>query len=131
MARLGLGINIALHGWTRIPRFAEFSGKLHEQFSGTFLPGELLRYTACGIVTAESILGFLLLLGLFLRPALIAGQGLMCVLLFGACLTQNWSVAGDQLIYLGFFAVLLATRSQAVISLDQFRKGGATPAAAP
>ena len=42
----------------------------------------------------------------------------MIVLLFGTCLVQNWSAAGDQLIYLAFYATLLVLRSHDRWSLD-------------
>ncbi|EIP99117.1 DoxX protein [Opitutaceae bacterium TAV1] len=122
LARLGLGINIALHGWTRIPKFSAFSSGLQEQFAGSPLPGSLVQVAAYGIVTAESVLGLLLLLGLWLRFALAAGALLICTLLFGVCLIQNWNAAGSQMVYLAFFAGLLATASHDRLSLDAWRK---------
>lgn len=121
LARVGLGINIALHGFTRIPRFAEFKQGLLKDFSASPLPAGLVELSAVGIVAAESVIGVLLLLGLFLRGALIAGGGLIFVLLFGVCLIWNWNAAGSQLIYLAFFTVLLATLSHDRYSLDAWR----------
>jgi thiosulfate dehydrogenase [quinone] large subunit len=118
LARLGLGINIVMHGLARIPTFAAFAAHLREQFAPTFLPAALIAVSAYGIVAAEVTIGTLLLLGLGLRRTLAAGCILMGVLLFGTCLVQNWSVAGDQLIYLAFFAGLLATRRHDAWSLD-------------
>jgi thiosulfate dehydrogenase [quinone] large subunit len=123
LARIGLGVNIALHGWTRIPKFGAFAAHLHTQFAGTMLPPTLVQLSAYGIVAAESVLGILLLLGLWLRGALVLGGGLMIVLMFGTCLVQNWSVAGAQLVYLAFFAGLLATRRHDRLSLDAARLG--------
>lgn len=121
LARIGLGINIVMHGLARIPKFAGFAAHLHEQFAPTFLPGALIEASSYGIVAAEVTIGTLLLLGLGLRRTLATGCGLMGVLLFGTCLVQNWSVAGDQLIYLAFFAGLLATRRHDAWSLDARR----------
>lgn len=121
LARLGLGINIAIHGWSRIPHFADFAKHLHEQFATTFLPAPIIQLTAYVIVAAESTIGPLIILGLFLRAALTAGSLLICMLLFGTCLVQNWSVAGDQLVYLAFFTALLALRKFDAWSIDSLR----------
>jgi thiosulfate dehydrogenase [quinone] large subunit len=118
LARFGLGINLALHGLTRIPKFAEFAAHLQTQFAPTILPSPLVSASAYGIVTAECVVGVLLLLGWKLRATLVGGSLLMCILLFGTCLVQNWTVAGDQLVYLAFFAALLATRRYDWFSVD-------------
>lgn len=119
LARIGLGVNIVLHGLTRIPKFGEFSAHLHGQFANSILPAPLVQLSAYGITATETVVGTLLVLGLFLRPALVAGSLLMIVLLFGTCLIQNFSVAGDQLVYLAFFTVLLATRKFNALCLDR------------
>jgi thiosulfate dehydrogenase [quinone] large subunit len=108
LARVGLGVNIALHGWTRVFKFQEFSVHLERQFANSILPQPLVDASAYGIVGAECILGLLLLTGLALRFALSAGSLLMIVLLFGTCLIQDWDAAGEQLIYLAYYTALLA-----------------------
>jgi thiosulfate dehydrogenase [quinone] large subunit len=108
LARLGLGVNIALHGWTRVFKFREFSAHLEKQFANSILPLPLIDASAYGIAGCECIVGLLLIAGLALRFALSAGSVLMIVLLFGTCLIQDWSTAGDQLIYLAYYAALLA-----------------------
>jgi thiosulfate dehydrogenase [quinone] large subunit len=118
LARFGLGVNIALHGWTRVPGFPQFAAHLDQQFAHSILPPFLVRASAYGIVGAECALGLLLLVGFALRATLAAGAGLMIVLLLGTCLIQDWSAAGDQLIYLGFYAFLLALRRRDAWSLD-------------
>jgi thiosulfate dehydrogenase [quinone] large subunit len=123
LGRVGLGINIALHGWSRIPKFGEFVAHTLPEFSATFLPATLVKATCYGIVFTESTVGLLLLLGWWTRLALSWGAALLWLLLFGTCLTQNWSNAGDQLIYLAFFIVLLAFASYNYISIDTWREG--------
>jgi thiosulfate dehydrogenase [quinone] large subunit len=120
-ARLALGLNIAMHGLTRIPKFEAFKGYLAKEFAGSPLPKELVDFSAIGIVAAESIIGILLLLGLFLRPALIAGSVLMLALLFGVCLIWNWNAAGSQMLYVVFFTGLLATMKFDRYSVDAWR----------
>jgi len=123
LARLALGLNIAMHGLTRIPRFGDFKGYLAKEFAGSPLPPALVEVSAIAIVAAESVIGVLLLLGLFQRQALIAGGALMLMLLFGVCLIWNWNAAGSQMVYVIFFAGLLATLKYDKWSLDaRFRK---------
>ncbi|MBB5350174.1 thiosulfate dehydrogenase [quinone] large subunit [Haloferula luteola] len=122
LARLGLGINIALHGLTRLPHLQSFAAGLREQFAATFLPSASVTIAAYGIAIAEALLGVLLLLGTFLRPTLIAGSLLMSLLLFGTCLIQNWNAAGIQMIYLAFYSVMLATAKFDAFSIDALRR---------
>jgi thiosulfate dehydrogenase (quinone) large subunit len=118
LARVGLGVNIALHGLVRVPDISGFSNGLVEQFSGTFLPSGMVYLSGYGIVIAEVVIGLLLLVGLYLRASLAAGMVLMIVLLFGTCLIQNWGTASSQMIYLGFYAALLATVAADRYSVD-------------
>jgi thiosulfate dehydrogenase [quinone] large subunit len=118
LARIGLGVNIALHGWTRVFKFTEFANHLDQQFAHSILPQAIVRASGYAIVGAECSVGLLLLAGFALRATLAAGCWLMIALLFGTCLIQDWNAAGDQLIYLGFFAVLLAFRGCDRWSLD-------------
>jgi thiosulfate dehydrogenase [quinone] large subunit len=126
LARLGLGMNIALHGLTRIPNLRAFNIGLQDQFANTFLHPDLVYASGYLIAWGEAILGVLLVLGLFLRPTLVAGTLLMILLTTGSCLIQNWASAGMQLPYIAFYAALLATASKDRFSLDHLiarRKG--------
>jgi thiosulfate dehydrogenase [quinone] large subunit len=109
LARIGLGLNIALHGLTRLPHIGEFAASLVPEFSKTFLPGPLVEATGYLIVVGEALIGLLVLFGLWLRPALVGGLLLMLLLQFGTCLRQEWNTAGLQLPYLAYYAVLIAT----------------------
>jgi thiosulfate dehydrogenase [quinone] large subunit len=113
LGQVALGLNIALHGLVRLPHIAAFSHELRGKFAGTVLPGELVEASGYGIVIAEAVIG-LLLSGLWQRCVLTAGVLLMMVLEFGACLQQKWANAGSQFIYVGFYAVLLATLPERV-----------------
>jgi thiosulfate dehydrogenase [quinone] large subunit len=74
LARLGLGMNIALHGYTRLPNLRGFASGVSEQFAQSILPASVVDVSGYGIAIGEAIIGTLLLLGLFLRPALAAGS---------------------------------------------------------
>jgi thiosulfate dehydrogenase (quinone) large subunit len=118
LARLGLGMTIALHGFVRLPDLSGFAAGMQKQFAETFLPGSLVYATGYCIAIGEAIIGTLLVLGLWLRLALAAGSLLMILLLTGTCLLQNWSVAGLQLGYLAFYAAVLATAICDRFSID-------------
>lgn len=123
LARLGLGLNIALHGLIRIPKLPAFAAGMQETFSGSILPPALVYVTAYGIAIAEVIIGILLILGLVLRPALVAGTLLMILLISACCLIENWSAVGIQMVYLAFYCVMIATATFDSRSLDSLRHG--------
>lgn len=117
--RATLGVNICLHGITRI-----FSGQGHfvsaitQQFHAAPLPHSLVFAFAYTLPWAEAAIGMLILIGLFTRVALILGALLMLVLTFGVSLLQDWQVAGLQLIYAAVYAALLAFLHANRFSLD-------------
>jgi thiosulfate dehydrogenase (quinone) large subunit len=120
-ARLALGLNIAMHGYTRLPMIGRFADGMVKQFATTFLPGQLVYLTAYGIAIGEALIGTCLFFGLFLRLVLLMGTLLMLLLLFGSTLTQQWEIASIQMIYVAFYAGLLGTLSYDRFSLDALR----------
>ena len=119
VVRVGYGVNIALHGLTRIPKFSEFAAQTQHEFAATILPPALVNLSCYGIVAMETVTGLRILFGLWTRVALVGNGALLWILLFGTCLVQNWNVAGSQLIYLGVVGALLATLRYNHFSLDQ------------
>ena len=124
LARICLGINIAVHGLARLGHIGAFAAGLRAEFGQTILPGPLVELSGYGIVIGEACIGLLILLGLGLRGALVAGMVLMLILQFGTCLRQDWNAAGTQLLYVGLYAVLLATLQCDRYSLDGWRRRG-------
>jgi thiosulfate dehydrogenase [quinone] large subunit len=123
LLRLGLGVNFFVHGLSRLPNLAGFVAYLEQTMAKTWLPLPLVTAAGFVIPFVELITGVLLILGLFLRPALVLGSLFMIALTFGICLAQNWTVAAEQLIYLLVFALLLATARRDRYSLDSWRVG--------
>jgi thiosulfate dehydrogenase [quinone] large subunit len=121
-ARVGLGINIATHGLTRLGDIPAFASETVKMFAHTFLPSQAVLATAYFIPPAELIIGILLIAGLFLRPVLIVGLLLMLQLMFGMTLLQQWSISGLQLFYVAFYAILLATSGWDYYSMDGWRQ---------
>jgi thiosulfate dehydrogenase [quinone] large subunit len=118
LARLALGINLLGHGITRIGNIPGFAATMEKTFEKTWLPGPLVTLVGDIIPPLELVFGIVLIAGWYLRPALIGGTLFMCLLTFGATQIQNWTVASEQMIYVAFFAVLLATAGWDRYSLD-------------
>jgi thiosulfate dehydrogenase [quinone] large subunit len=123
LARLALGLNILAHGLSRIGDIPGFAASIEKMFAATWLPAAAVAITAYSIPPIELTVGVLLVLGLFLRPALVIGALLLCQLTFGSALTQQWDIAGIQLVYVAIYTVLLATSGFNQYSIDRlFRK---------
>jgi len=124
LARIGMGVNMMLHGWTRIPNIDAFQTRLHEQFANTFLPVFLLDIASYCILYTEAIVGPFIIAGLFLRQALTGLGMLFIILLFGTCLSQQFATATTQLTYMLVFLPLLAAVAYDGYSLDALRRRG-------
>jgi thiosulfate dehydrogenase [quinone] large subunit len=122
LARVGFGINLFTHGLSRIGAIPAFEESLGNMFSKTWIPLPLVTAAGYAIPPIELTIGALIILGLLLRPALTIGMLLMWLLTFGTCLLQQWSVASEQLIYIAFYAGLIAYAQFNHFSLDTLRK---------
>ena len=122
LLRITLGINILMHGLARIlAGLSPFADGMIKQFASTSLPPTLVHAFAIALPWSELFIGTLILLGLWARTALVLGALEIFVLTFGISLTQNWSVAGLQLIYAIVYAILLAFAEYNRWSLDGWR----------
>ena len=109
LLRLMLGVNLAVHGLSRILAGpAAFASTLVHTFSTTLLPAPLVYAFGISLPWAEAAIGLLILLGLIRLPALLAGGAMLVALTFGSTLRQDWQSAGLQLIYALVYAALLA-----------------------
>jgi thiosulfate dehydrogenase (quinone) large subunit len=122
LARVALGLNIAIHGYGRLPNLTGFANGMVKQFVATFLPGPLVYITGFGIAIGEAVIGTLLFLELFCRPTLVIGTLLMLLLIFGSSLIQQWEIASLQMIYVAFYTGLLATVRHDRFSMDGVRR---------
>lgn len=118
--RISFGLNIALHGVSRLlAGHAAFLAYLNHYFEHAFgVPKALLPTFGYILPPVETALGFLLVLGLFTRFALIAGGLTMLCLVIGTNLAQDWLVSGLQLIYCFLYYYLLVHRDQNTYSVD-------------
>lgn len=114
--RLGLGINMLMHGLVRIPRLPGFVAKSSAGFANTVLPDVLTTGFLYALPFAELACGLLILLGgQFSKWGYTLGGLIMAALLFGTTLKEDWSTAGTQTIYVLAFAYALR-------SLDSSRR---------
>jgi thiosulfate dehydrogenase [quinone] large subunit len=123
LLRVTLGANLFLHGFSRlIGDHAAFAAHVESQMHNTPLPGFLVHFVAVVLPWCEGTVGLLMMLGLWTSVALIAGSLLMLTLQIGACLAQNWEVAGGQLIYVLLFFILLTYCERNRWSIDRYRQ---------
>ena len=103
--RIGLGINMLMHGLVRIPKLSSFADKMAEGFSQTLLPDVLVRSFLLVLPLAEFAAGVLILWGgRWTRLGFVAGSFILAALLFGTTLKEDWGTAGSQLVYVIGFA---------------------------
>jgi len=128
LLRLTLGLNILLHGLSRILAGpSHFAASLVPEFAKTPLADWAVYDFGLILPWAEGLLGLLLLLGLVTRWTLVAGSLLMLTLTFGTTLRQDWPSAGLQLIYSIVYAALLAFRSLNLYSVDSLLHRNSKP----
>jgi thiosulfate dehydrogenase (quinone) large subunit len=119
LLRMTLGVNIAMHGISRIlSGVGAFASGLQKQFAATLLPHFAVSAFGHALPWTEATIGLLILVGGATRLALVAGALLMIVLTFGSNLHQDWQVAGLQLIYAIAYALLIAFHRFNSFSLD-------------
>lgn len=121
--RLALGINILTHGLVRLPHLDEFASTMVSSFENTFLPLPMVEGFAYVLPFLETIIGALIIVGLFSRQVLFLGGLLMAFLIFGTCLEQDWAVASRQMVYILFYYFLLVNREEYnYFSLDELKE---------
>jgi thiosulfate dehydrogenase [quinone] large subunit len=101
------------HGFARIFTGTHLSGFAHwmvGDMAKAPLPAPLVLATGYVVPCVELVIGLLLLTGLATRFALVLAMLLMLVLMFGVTMQQEWSIAGQQLLYGLVLAVLLYGR---------------------
>ena len=117
--RLALGVNLFGHAFVRLlGGVAGFVNWLVEHMSGALLPAWLVRPFGYFLTLDEFLVGGLLIVGLWTRPALVVGSLVMVALTWGTVLKQEWSTAGLQLTYSIAFFLLLFFREHNAFSLD-------------
>ena len=118
--RLTFGVNLCFRGVVRITinGLDQFAAGLTAQFEQIWIPDFAVNAFGHVLPPVETVMGLMLIIGLFTRPALILGGLMMTSLMFGTMFLQNFDLAWLQLTYALAFFILLAARSWNTISLD-------------
>ncbi|QQL48824.1 DoxX family protein [Mucilaginibacter ginkgonis] len=104
--RIGLGVDMFMHGLVRIPKLEAFVAKSSKPFAETILPNAFVSGFLHVLPFLEAITGILILLGGRLsRVGYILGGLIVSALIFGTTLHEDWNLAGQQLIYIIAFAM--------------------------
>ncbi|GAB3021002.1 DoxX family protein [Spirosoma pulveris] len=118
--RIGLGINMLMHGLVRLPKLGTFVAKTEVGFANTILPLLLVRFFLFTLPFLELATGILILLGgQFTRWGYFIGGLLIAALLVGTTLKEDWNTAGTQMIYV--IAFYLGLRGLDPYSRGRFR----------
>lgn len=118
--RVALGLNIFMHGFIRLHNGTKlFREALEKEFAETLLPTTITRCFASILPPLETIIGILLMAGLFTQPAIIGGSLLMCFLVIGKSIKADWQTVSLQMIYVAFYATLAYSGNLNTISLDK------------
>jgi thiosulfate dehydrogenase (quinone) large subunit len=117
LLRLTLGVNILLHGAVRLPALGAFAEEMVQQFAGTPLPAVAVRLFGLLLPFLETVIGLLLIVGLWTRGALVTGALLIAALVFGTALRSDWQTLNIQMLYAIIYCLLLAGRTYDYFSL--------------
>ncbi|MBD8487167.1 DoxX family membrane protein [Echinicola sp. CAU 1574] len=99
LARLPIGFSFLGHGIVRLPKLTAFAEGMAQAFDMTWLPDFLVRAFASVLPFVELLLGLTILLGLWVRFTSAFGVLLVCLLIFGSSLLENWDGVSIQLFY--------------------------------
>ncbi|QJW88445.1 DoxX family protein [Spirosoma taeanense] len=106
--RIGLGINMLMHGLVRLPKLKTFVAKTGAGFANTILPELLTSAFLYTLPFVELTSGILILLGgQFSKWGYFLGGLVVGALLFGTTLKEDWAGAGNQLVYVIAFYLAL------------------------
>jgi len=119
LLRIAFGINFAGHGLVRIYNGVDaFATTTAEHLAKSPLPHSLTFGFSYAIPFLESILGLVLILGIFTRAALVCGAVFMMLLTIGVASNQQWDIASQQLIYSTIFFLLLYLIEHNALAVD-------------
>ena len=115
LLRVIAGMDFFGHGFARIFTGTHLGGFAHwmvGDMAKAPLPASLVLAIGYVVPWVELMVGLMLLFGVDTRFALVTALLLMLLLMFGITMKQDWTVAGQQLLYSLVLAVLLFGRER-------------------
>ncbi|UII25084.1 DoxX family protein [Fulvivirga maritima] len=106
LARLPIGFSFFGHGMVRIPKLNSFADGMAQSFEETMLGHDFVFSFATVLPIIELLLGMALLAGLKMKITSTVGVFLVCKLIFGSSLQENWSAVAIQIFYGLYLAIL-------------------------
>ncbi|MEQ9443366.1 MAG: DoxX family membrane protein [Cyclobacteriaceae bacterium] len=106
LSRLPIGFSFLGHGMVRLPKLSVFAEGMAQSFNETMLPSGLVLGFAYVLPFVELLLGIFLILGISMRKTTVVGITLICILIFGSSLQENWSSVATQMFYGLYFSLL-------------------------
>lgn len=120
LLRLAIGVSLFGHGLVRMPKLGGFSQWMVNSFKDSMLPDFIVLPFSYILPFLELIIGFLIIIGLFTKQALVAGAVVMIALIFGSTLIESWEALPVQLIHVAFLAGLLHFSNANAYSVDSW-----------
>ena len=118
--RITLGMNIFFHGAMRLITGLDAWANME---SALFTKQPILPMWSVSLFLhvlpfVEVVLGALMFVGLYTRWALIASSVMMLILVFGNDTRQDWNTVGNNMVYVLYFAGLIAALKYNAFALD-------------
>lgn len=105
--RVALGLNIFLHGIVRWRAGrGKFSNGLIKDFEKIPFPAIVVKQFGLLLPIVETVIGFLLVTGLFTEITIETGSVLMLLLLSGKAFLGDWQTVSLQMIYIAWYSLL-------------------------
>jgi thiosulfate dehydrogenase (quinone) large subunit len=126
MLRVIAGMDFLGHGFARIFTGTHLGGFAHwmvGDMAKAPLPPGVVLVIGYVVPWVELAIGVMLLAGVGVRLALVTALLLMLLLMFGITMKQDWTVAGQQLLYSVVLALLLFGREQLDVSWSGLLRG--------
>ncbi len=87
--KLPLALSFLGHGLVRIPKLKVFAQGMATEMSNSILPGSLVLSFGYMLPFLETVVGIALITGYQTRNSILAGLGIMSLLVMGSCSIEN------------------------------------------
>ncbi len=119
LLRITVGVNFWGHGYIRLSKIPEFRNWMIDLFEKSPLPLPLVSFFGTVLPVLELLVGITVVLGLLTRYSVSLGALIICALIFGSCMIEQWEMAGGQMLYGLMLFILLFLHEYNKISLDR------------